>query len=126
MKERLQPPGHLVPAAMLRATIQRTRVFTLKNSELCRYNLACCVGLSEQRAVIFLNGINRLPFVIETRCVLFQVEPEFMFVYIIQVNFMRQRVDRTLLPCPLGSVVSWMWSVNLSFEGRMFVVATMF
>ena len=70
--------------------------------EFCPYSLACSVGLSELRAVIFLNGINRLPFVIETRYVLFQVETEFMYVYIIQVNFMRQKVDCTLLSCLLG------------------------
>ena len=74
--------GRLVPAAVLRGTIESTRVFTLKNSEICPYSLACSVDLSELRAVIFLNGINRLPFVIETRYVLFQVETEFMYVYV--------------------------------------------
>jgi hypothetical protein len=93
-----------VPAAVLRGTIERTRLFTLKNFEFCPYCLACFVGLSEPRAVIFVNGVNRLPFVIETRYVLFQVGTEFMYVYIIQINFMRQRVGctRTLLSCLLG------------------------
>ena len=108
LSHRKSPPGHLLPAAVLRGTIERTRVFTLKNSEFCPYNLACSVGLSEPRAVIFLNGINRLPFVIETRYVLFQVETEFMYVYtsIIQVNFMRQKVDWTLLSCLLLNALS--------------------
>jgi len=78
--ENLHPPGHLVPGAVLRETIERTRVFTLKNSEFCPYSLACSVGLSELRAVIFLNCITRSPFVIETRYVVFLVETEFMCV----------------------------------------------
>jgi hypothetical protein len=91
--ESLHPPGHLVPAAVLRGTIERTRMFTLKNSEFCPYSLASSVGLSELRAVVFLNGINQLPFVIEARYVLFRVESECLYVHIIQVNFIRQRVD---------------------------------
>ena len=100
--ESLHPPGYLVSAAVLRGAIERTCMFTLKNSEFCPYSLACSVGLSELRAVVFVNGINRLPFVNETGYVLFQVETEFMYVYIIQVNFMRQRVHCTLLSCLLG------------------------
>ena len=80
--ESLHPPGHLVPAVVLGGTIERTRVFTLKDSEFCPYSLACSVGLSELGAVIFLNGINRLHFVIETRYVLYEVETEFMYVFI--------------------------------------------
>jgi len=51
--ENLHPPGHLVPGAVLRGAISRTRVFTLKNSEFCPYSLACSIGLSELRAVFF-------------------------------------------------------------------------
>jgi hypothetical protein len=61
--ESLHPPGHHVLAVALRGTIEKTRVFTSKNSEFCPYSLARSVGLSKLRFVIFLNGINLLPFV---------------------------------------------------------------